>query len=141
MVRSSGFEFTVNLQTSEAPDQVPGTTNRTDRPSHRIAVVDGCRPNERTVALAIGSMDFSDSPHVTVGITNHHFTPAVAADGHIFEKGVHSAGPLGNLLGIHAKKAQFGAKSTCLTILQTGGPWIVLISVVRMQHHLDAQNA
>jgi|SRR6516164_7913976 hypothetical protein len=61
-----------------------------------------------TVALAIGSMDFSDGPHVTVGVTNHHFAPAVAADGHIFEKGVHSAGPLGNLLGIHAQKAMVG---------------------------------
>jgi hypothetical protein len=70
-----------------------------------MAVVVGCRPDERTVALAIGPMDFSDSPHVAVGVTNHHFAPAVAADGHILEKGVHSAGPLGNLLGVHAKKA------------------------------------
>jgi len=92
----------------EAPDQVSGTTNRTDRRSHRIAVVDGCRPNERTVALAIGSMDFSDSPHVTVGVTNHHFAPAVAADGHIFERGVHSAGPL---------EGQEHARGACIALL------------------------
>jgi hypothetical protein len=70
-----------------------------------MTVVDGCRPDGAEVALAIGPMDFSDSPHVAVGVTNHHFAPAVAADGHIFEERVHSAGPLGNLVGVHAEKA------------------------------------
>ena len=64
-------------------------------------------------------MDLADSPHVAIGVTNHHFAQAVAADGYIFEEGLHSASPLGNLLGVHAKQAQFGAKSTGLTALQT----------------------